>query len=200
MQVGVYWQYGTSHVIPAQAVACTPAADGDGGTTTGNGQDDVGQFTLDGVYKAAKLALLKHYILGTGDAKENSGHTVTLRLTCCQVEKALPERADELRRWGMPPGCVGFFGTWHVRVPNYEGDAEMVLWLPPVPVIVGFKITQTVSTTQGMQLMGYDLDGDGRADVVQQVQVQSQTVTTTQEAIVGQVAQNVFAVPASSAR
>jgi len=82
-------------------------------------------------------------VRGTGNPRENKGHAVELRLVCCALEAALPERVLELRRWGMPPAAVGFFGTWHVRTANYRGDAEMVLWLPPQPVPVGFIIAQT---------------------------------------------------------
>lgn len=77
----------------------------------GNGQDTVGQFTLEGEYKSAKVAFAKKYILGTGDAEQNEGHTVQLRLTNCHIAKSLPEKAQELFSWGMPPEVIGFYGT-----------------------------------------------------------------------------------------
>ena len=79
----------------------------------------------------------------TGDQKENKGHFVELRLTCCVLDAALPERAAELRRWGEPAHAIGFYGTWHVRTAGYRGDAEMCLWLPPQPVPIGYVIQQT---------------------------------------------------------
>ena len=32
-------------------------------------------------------------------------------------------------------------GTWHIRVPGYSGDAEMLLWLPQAPVTVGYVLS-----------------------------------------------------------
>jgi len=146
--VGIYWQYGSTHPIPAQQLACV-ASSGTSGTAEGHGVDDVGQFNVRGAYNHIKLALTKQYVPGTGNPQENLGHAVQLRLTCCELAAALPSRAVELQQWGAPPGTVGFFGTWHVRTDNYSGDAEMCLWLPPVPVMVGHVITRshTVTTT-----------------------------------------------------
>jgi len=141
--VGVYWQYGHCHPLAAQHLSCTLSADGTSGSAGGHGTDDVGGFNVRGSFRAARLALTKQYVRGTGNPRENKGHAVELRLVCCALEAALPERVLELRRWGMPPAAVGFFGTWHVRTANYRGDAEMVLWLPPQPVPVGFIIAQT---------------------------------------------------------
>lgn len=139
--VGLYYQYGRTHPIPAQSLACTASsADGTTGAVDGRGFDDVGQFHVSGTFSGAKLALRKQYIPGTGDARENLGHAVELRLTLCDMHAVLPERSHELSRYGAPPGTVAFYGTWHVRTRNYKGDAEMVLWLPPVPVVVGHMI------------------------------------------------------------
>ena len=55
-------------------------------------------------------------------------------------------------------------GTWHVRTPNYRGDAEMVLWLPPVPVVIGYRITQAVVNTQTVMQQAVDGDGDPTSD------------------------------------
>ena len=172
---GIYWQYGRSHPIPAQAMGCTPS-DETAGYAFGNGVDDVGTFNMSGTYKLAKLKLTKQYVPGTGDPRENLGHAVELRLTCCDLFAALPSHAAELQSWGCPPGNAGFYGTWHVRTRNYNGDAEMVLWLPPVPVVVGHTITQTLTTTT--QTMVVDSNGDGVADGTQMMQTSAMTTTS----------------------
>lgn len=141
--VGVYWQYGRAHPLAAQHLRCALGADGTSGSATGHGADDVGSFGVRGAFSGARLSLTKRYVRGTGDPHENKGHAVELRLVCCALDAALPERAMELQRWGMPPGAIGFYGTWHVRTARYRGDAEMVLWLPPSAVPVGFVIAQS---------------------------------------------------------
>jgi hypothetical protein len=104
----------------------------------------VGAFTVEGEYSFARLSLTKHYIIGTGDPRENQGHSVQLRLTYCKLEATLPERVNELRSWGAPHATLGFYGTWHVRVAGCDSDdAEMCLWLPAVPVVVGYRIEKT---------------------------------------------------------
>ena len=141
--VGVYWQYGRAHPLAAQHLQCSLSIDGTSGRARGHGTDDVGAFGVDGAFRGARLALTKRYVAGTGNPRENRGHAVELRLMCCALDAALPERATELQRWGMPVGSIGFFGTWHVRTAHYRGDAEMVLWLPPSAVPVGFVIELT---------------------------------------------------------
>ena len=140
--VGLYVQYHRVHAIPAQQLACTPSnADATHGTVSGFGHDDVGQFTVQGQYANSRMALRKQYIRGTGNPNENFGHTVQLRLTRCELAAALP-RHLRVEQWGVPSGQVGFVGTWHVRTPGYSGDAEMCLWLPPVPVVIGHVISE----------------------------------------------------------
>ncbi len=139
--VGLYWQSGRTHPIPAQALSCTPTvADGTHGTVDGSGYDDVGQFYVRGEYAQSALRLTKTYRLGTGNPRENLGHTVTLRLTLCELHAVLADKSRELSRYGAPANAVGFYGTWHVRTRHYNGDAEMVLWLPPTPVAVGYVV------------------------------------------------------------
>jgi hypothetical protein len=104
------------------------------------------------------------------------GHAVELRLTCCDLFAALPSRAAEFQSWGCPPGNVGFYGTWHVRTRKYKGDGEMCLWLPPVPVVIGYVITQTMTSTT--QAVSYDSNGDGVVDASQTTQ--TFTITPTQ--------------------
>ena len=143
--VGLYWQYGRTHVVPAQALSCTSTVGtfGTVGTIAGNGFDDVGDFRVSGTYNGPQLTLTKRYIRGTGDPVENRGHSVALRLTLCDLHAVLAERSHELRQYGAPVGAVGFYGTWHVRTRGYNGDAEMVLWLPPLPVVIGHVISSS---------------------------------------------------------
>ena len=196
-QVGVYWQYGTCHALPAQHLACM-LSDVFSGTAVGNGFDTVGTFNVSGEFKMARLCLTKQYVLGTGDPRENSGHAVELRLIASELHAALPERSAELLRWGAPLGVVGFYGTWHIRTRKYCGDAEMCLWLPPVPVVIGYTITQTVTNVQTVQSVAIDTDGDGKADTMMQQVVNQQVVTQQQDAVVGIQMQNVMgALPQS---
>jgi hypothetical protein len=172
--------------------------DGVSGTAVGNGFDTVGTFNVSGEFKMARLCLTKQYVLGTGDPRENSGHAVELRLIASELHAALPERSAELLRWGAPLGVVGFYGTWHIRTRKYSGDAEMCLWLPPVPVVIGYTITQTVTNVQTVQSVAIDTDGDGKADTMMQQVVNQQVVTQKQDAVVGIQMQNVMgALPQS---
>ena len=174
----------------AQEVVLQP--DGVSGTAVGNGFDTVGTFNVSGEFKMARLCLTKQYVLGTGDPRENSGHAVELRLIASELHAALPERSAELLRWGAPLGVVGFYGTWHIRTRKYCGDAEMCLWLPPVPVVIGYTITQTVTNVQTVQSVAIDTDGDGKADTMMQQVVNQQVVTQQQDAVVGIQMQNVM--------
>ena len=122
--VGMYWQYGRAHYIRAHRLQCTATTpDGTLGRVDGGGSDDVGEFTLSGTYESLRLVLTKTYIAGTGDPRENKGHTVRLRLTLTDLHAVVPAVA-------APPGTLGFFGTWHVRTSAYNGDAEMALAWP----------------------------------------------------------------------
>ncbi|CAF5025602.1 unnamed protein product, partial [Rotaria sp. Silwood1] len=50
---------------------------------TGSGSDDVGVFTIDGIYSfdTNRIGLTKTYQLDTGDRSENLGHQVIIQLT-----------------------------------------------------------------------------------------------------------------------
>ena len=139
--VGLYWQYGRAHVIPAQSLEVHPD-----GTVVGAGFDDVGHFSIDGSCSGARLALSKKYARGTGNPRENKGHTVELRLLNCVLAESAPplhgvaRPQHDLARYGAPPHAIGWFGTWHVRTFNYRGDAMMALWLPPTHVPVGMEV------------------------------------------------------------
>lgn len=175
--VGIYWQYGKCHPIPAQQLTCT-LVDEVSGTASGHGVDDVGNFDLRGEFRLAKLCLTKQYQLGTGNPNENLGHAVELRLMCCELLKVLPQRAAELQAWGVSAGVVGFYGIWHVRTPNYNGNAEMCLWLPPEPVVVGHVITQTTTLTQTQTAMDYNGDGIADGFAMAEMKTVTQTMTT----------------------
>lgn len=192
--VGIYFQYGQWHPIPAKNLGCT-VTDEDSGTAVGHGVDDIGTFNMEGVFKTSHLSLSKTYVLGTGDPDENLGHTVQLRLTAVELHAALPEWSADMQSFGAPPpatGLVGFYGTWHIRTPRYNGDAEMVLWLPPVPVVIGHRVTQSVTNTQTVVQQAVDTDGDGIADSVVQQVTNTQQVTTTTEVQTALQAQNVY--------
>ncbi|CAF3700888.1 unnamed protein product [Rotaria sp. Silwood1] len=53
------------------------------GKVTGQGNDDGGDFTVDGTFSSEnlRLALKRSYVAGTGDLRENLGHTSTIQLT-----------------------------------------------------------------------------------------------------------------------
>ena len=148
--VGLYWQYGWAHVIPAQSLEVHPD-----GTVVGAGFDDVGHFSIDGSCSGARLALSKKYARGTGNPRENKGHTVELRLLNCVLAESAPplhglaRPQHDLARYGAPPHAIGWFGTWHVRTFNYRGDAMMALWLPPTHVPVGYVIEPVMGTAIG---------------------------------------------------
>jgi hypothetical protein len=50
---------------------------------TGSGSDDVGSFTIDGIYsiETRRIGLTKQYQRGTGNPSKNYGHPVTIQLT-----------------------------------------------------------------------------------------------------------------------
>ena len=131
----MYWQYGRAHYIRAHRLQCTATTpDGTLGRVDGGGSDDVGEFTLSGTYESLRLVLTKTYIAGTGDPRENKGHTVRLRLTLTDLHAVVPAVA-------APPGTLGFFGTWHVRTSAYNGDAEMALWRDDLGIVdTGFDV------------------------------------------------------------
>mgnify|MGYP000430449988 CR=1 FL=1 len=77
---------------------------------TGSGFDDVGTFTVDGVYstKTNCMGLTKHYQAGTGNPSENLGHKVTIQLTWNHENDA-------------------FEGKWYVQTHKYRGEDKFEL-------------------------------------------------------------------------
>ncbi|CAF1286552.1 unnamed protein product [Rotaria sordida] len=80
------------------------------GKVTGQGTDDVGSFTFDGIFSSEnfRLALTQQYEAGTGDPTQNLGHTSTIQLT-----------------WNSDNNQ--FEGAWYVRTHKYSGDGEFEL-------------------------------------------------------------------------
>lgn len=82
------------------------------GTVSGHGNDNVGNFIIGGIFSSntLRLGLSMKYQLGTGDRRENMGHTATLQLKWNSAEN----RYD---------------GKWYVRVANYRGEGKFELEL-----------------------------------------------------------------------
>jgi hypothetical protein len=76
----------------------------------GTGRDDVGTFFVTGIYstKTQRLGLHKRYRLGTGNSRENLGHTVTIQLY-----------------WN--PSNNQFEGKWYVQTAKYTGEDKFEL-------------------------------------------------------------------------
>lgn len=74
-------------------------------TITGSGSDNVGTYTVDGVYspQSRRIGLTKVYQLGTGNKLENLGHTVTIQL-----------------EWNW--NHHQFEGKWYVRTKLFQGE------------------------------------------------------------------------------
>ncbi|UJR11122.1 hypothetical protein I4U23_015304 [Adineta vaga] len=78
----------------------------------GNGTDDVGEFTITGLYsfQTNRMTLDKLYKSGTGNIMENFGHKVTIQL----------DWNAELNQ---------FEGTWYVQTKKYRGEDKFELKL-----------------------------------------------------------------------
>ncbi|CAF2809570.1 unnamed protein product [Rotaria sp. Silwood2] len=101
-----YYQYGQWHGPHRMSLIFDRAAS----QVTGKGYDHVGDFTVDGTFSVEKqhITLTKTYALGTGDAKENFGHTVTVELT-----------------WNS--SHARFEGKWFVQTNHYRGEDKFEL-------------------------------------------------------------------------
>lgn len=77
---------------------------------SGAGSDDVGSFTVTGIFstETQRLGLTKKYRLGTGNASENLGHSVTIQLY-----------------WN--PNTNQFEGKWYVQTKKYGGEDKFEL-------------------------------------------------------------------------
>lgn len=106
---GIYQQHGQHYSMdPFQIMYELAGATGQY-SVRGNGNDTIGKFTLTGLWAGSRLALTKHYILGTGDPRENRGHQVHIRL-----EKIA--------------GRNSMGGQYFVRTPQYSGDDDVEIW------------------------------------------------------------------------
>ena len=101
-----YHQYGTWHGHHQ----CTLRFDRQTNQITGEGNDDVGRFAVDGTFSTEghRMGFTKSYQLGTGNPAENSGHTVTVQLT-----------------WN--PSTLQFEGKWYVQTAKYRGEDDFRL-------------------------------------------------------------------------
>ncbi len=103
-----YYQYGKWHGPFQLSLKFDPGEM----KINGSGSDDVGSFTITGIYstKTQRLGLSKRYRLGTGNSAENLGHTVTIQLY-----------------WN--PNNNQFEGKWYVQTQKYGGEDKFELKL-----------------------------------------------------------------------
>ncbi|CAF4624126.1 unnamed protein product [Rotaria sp. Silwood2] len=96
-----YYQYGRWHDQYQLSLSFDPKTF----KVEGSGSDDVGDFTIAGTYsiKTQRIGLKKTYQSGTGNTKENLGHTVTIQL-----------------KWNSTEGQ--FEGKWYVQTNRYHGE------------------------------------------------------------------------------
>lgn len=86
---------------------------------TGLGSDDVGKFTIEGIYslKTRRIGLIKTYTKRTGNPRENLGHRVTIQL-----------------EWN--PEKNVFEGKWYVQTRKYHGENKFELkYKEPISII-----------------------------------------------------------------
>lgn len=101
-----YYQYGKWHGPYEMVLKFDPQSS----KITGWGCDDVGKFTVQGIYshQTRRIGLTKTYIAGTGDRKQNLGHNVEIQLT----------ENVKLQQ---------FEGKWYVQTSRYRGDDRFIL-------------------------------------------------------------------------
>ncbi|CAF0992986.1 unnamed protein product [Adineta steineri] len=77
---------------------------------TGNGSDDVGMYTIEGIYstRTNRMGLIKTYKKGTGNPIQNLGHDVTIQVV-----------------WNS--NQHQFEGKWYVRTNKYSGQDKFHL-------------------------------------------------------------------------
>mmetsp|Transcript_19527 Transcript_19527/g.32123 ORF Transcript_19527/g.32123 Transcript_19527/m.32123 type:complete len:249 (-) Transcript_19527:2229-2975(-) len=100
---GTFRQYRQTFEIPAFRLFINNET----GKCTGKGWDCIGKYTLNGLCRGERLAMLKTYVIGTGDKYENKGHSVLITLRCCQS------------------GSWGFEGAWEVSTTWFSGWGQM---------------------------------------------------------------------------
>lgn len=109
---GYYPQYGSNHDLCEYYLAFYASPEPTLVTVSGGGVDDVGQYTIKGLCNPStrRLSFQKTYIAGTGNLRENLGHTV------------------EYRGYGGTMIEHGFQGKWYVHTHKYRGNGPFHLW------------------------------------------------------------------------
>ena len=81
-------------------------------SVSGSGSDDVGTYTIVGIYstRTNRMGLTKSYQTGTGDLQENLGHNVTIQMAWNSIQSQ-------------------FEGRWFVRTNAYSGEDNFELKL-----------------------------------------------------------------------
>lgn len=79
-------------------------------TISGEGTDDIGDYTVEGVFSTEthRMGLTKSYRAGTGNPGENFGHTVTLQLVWNSANEQ-------------------FEGKWFIQTARYRGEDKFQL-------------------------------------------------------------------------
>ncbi|CAF1173020.1 unnamed protein product, partial [Adineta steineri] len=79
---------------------------------TGNGSDNVGVYTIEGIYSSRtnRMGLIKTYQKGTGNPIQNLGHDVTIQVVWNSNQRQ-------------------FKGKWYVRTNKYSGQDKFKLKL-----------------------------------------------------------------------
>ncbi|CAF1387730.1 unnamed protein product [Adineta steineri] len=77
---------------------------------TGSGSDDVGLYSIDGLYstQTRRIGLTKTYLSGSGNPSENLGHNVIIQL-----------------EWNRDNNQ--FEGKWYVRTKKFKGSGDFKL-------------------------------------------------------------------------
>lgn len=101
-----YFQYGSWHG-PHEFLL---SFDSQSMKIIGSGSDDVGEFTIDGIYsnQTYRVGLTKQYQAGTGNPFENLGHQVIIQLT-----------------WNVEN--YRFEGKWYVQTNKFYGEDKFEL-------------------------------------------------------------------------
>ncbi|UJR17236.1 hypothetical protein I4U23_004131 [Adineta vaga] len=106
--ISQYYQYSSWHG-PYQ---CSLKFDSEMSKVIGNGSDDIGQYTIEGIYstKTNRMGLIKTYRKGTGDLRQNLGHNVIIQLS-----------------WNSSQHQ--FEGKWFVKTNKYSGQDKFEMKL-----------------------------------------------------------------------
>ncbi len=103
-----YYQYDTWHGPHRLMLLFDPET----WKVAGSGSDDVGAYTIDGIYsiKTNRMGLTKTYQKGTGDPQQNLGHNVTIQMAWNSTQHQ-------------------FEGKWFVQTNKYNGEDKFELKL-----------------------------------------------------------------------